>query len=122
MRNDKINEENDKINDGNDKIKIKDDKINDKIKIKNDKIKIENDEINYKDDEISLVYNVSISHNAQKVLFEIKRNLFVTRKQIALIINKSETTVDRAIKELKIKKYIYKKETYKNGAWVILKI
>ena len=128
-KNDNINNENDKINGEDDKIKIindntndningENDNINDKIKIRNDNI---NDNINYEDDNINLLNNVSISHNAQKVLFEIKRNLFVTRKQIAQIINMSETTVNRAIKELKDKKYICKKETYKNGAWIILK-
>ena len=109
---------NDEIKNQNDKINIR----NDEIKNQNDEINIQNDKINIRNDEIKFIPLTSISSNAKKVLFEIKRNLFITRKEIALLINKSEATVNRAIKELKNRKYIKEKESNKKGAWIILKI
>ena len=101
------------------KINIRNDKINsrnDEINSQNDEINIRNDEINSQNDEIKFIALTSISSNAKKVLFEIKRNIFITRKEIALLINKSEATVDRAIKELKNRKYIKEKESNKKGS------
>ena len=125
FRNDEINFQNDNIDIQNDEINIRNDEINsqnDEINFQNDKINSRNDEINIQNDEIKFIPFTSISSNAKKVLFEIKRNIFITRKEIALLINKSEATVDRAIKELKTKNYIKEKDSNKKGAWIILKI
>ena len=58
--------------------------------------------------------------NALKVFELIKNDASITRKELALKINKSERTVDRLIKELKYLNLIEEKTSKKGGIWVIL--
>lgn len=81
------------------------DKVNDKI---NDEV---NDEINDK---------ANLTENAKKVLELINENTLVTRTELAKLIKKSESTIDRAIKELKKNKLLKEKHAKKGGFWNIL--
>lgn len=82
------------------------DKVNDEV---NDKV---NDKVN---DEIKL------SKNAVVILNAIKEKPSITRLELTKIIKKSESTVDRAIKELKNNGFIDEKTSDKNGEWTIKK-
>lgn len=73
---------------------------------------------NYKNDKVN--DKVNLSKNAIKVLQLIRENPFITRLELARKINKSESTINRIIKELKENKFIDEKTSDKNGSWVIL--
>ena len=85
-------------------------KHDDKLEIKNDKLEAENDK---------LESNQSLSSAASLVLNYIIINPDITRKELSIIIKKSESTINRIIKELKDKNYIEKKNNQKNGEWII---
>ena len=73
---------------------------------------------NYKNDKVN--DKVNLSKNAVKVLELIKENPFITRLELARKINKSESTINRVIKELKENKLIDEKTSDKNGSWVVV--
>ena len=83
-----------------------------------------NDEANDKvidDVNDKAIDEVKLSKNAIAILKEIRLNPSITRIELAKIINKSESTVDRAIKELKKNGFISEKTSDKNGEWIINK-
>ena len=82
------------------------DKVNDKV---NDKA---NDKVNDK---------VKLSNNAQKIFKAIINKPSITRKELEKVIGKKESTVNRAIRELKEQGYIAEKDSDRNGEWKILK-
>ena len=55
------------------------------------------------------------------ILFEITSNPLITRKELSNRIKKSESTINRIIKELKDKGYLSEKNSNKNGRWIIKK-
>ena len=79
-------------------------KVNDKV---NDKA---NDKVNDK---------VNLTDNAIKILELIMKDPKITRIKMAEAINKSEATVNRAIRELKDNNLLDEKKSDKNGSWVI---
>ena len=125
--NDKLETENDKLETENDKLKIKNDKLetendkleteNDKLETENDKLKTGNDKLEIKNDKLET--NQILSSAASLVLNYIIINPDITRKELSIIIKKSESTINRIIKELKDKNYIEKKNNRKNGEWII---
>ena len=132
--NDKLETENDKLEIKNDKLEIKNDKLetendkletkNDKLETENDKLKTENDKLETKNDKLEaendkLESNQILSSAASLVLNYIIINPDITRKELSIIIKKSESTINRIIKELKDKNYIEKKNNRKNGEWII---
>ena len=64
---------------------------------------------------------VKLSENAIAILRIISVSPSITRKELTEIIKKSESTINRAIKELKNGGYILKKTFDKNGEWIINK-
>lgn len=62
-----------------------------------------------------------MSKNAIMILFEITSNPLITRKELSNRIKKSESTINRIIKELKDKGYLSEKNSNKNGRWIIKK-
>lgn len=62
---------------------------------------------------------INLSKNASLVFNWIKENPHVTKEELAKSINKSKSTVDRAIYELKNKGYLEEKTFNKNGQWII---
>ena len=101
-------------------IKKHDDKLetkNDKLETKNDKLKTENNKLKIKNDKLE--FNQILSSAAGLVLNYIIINPDITRKELSIIIKKSESTINRIIKELKDKNYIEKKNNRKNGEWII---
>ena len=62
---------------------------------------------------------INLSKNAVLVFNWIKENPHVTKEELAKLINKSKSTVDRAIYELKNKGYLEEKTFNKNGQWII---
>ena len=79
----------------------------------NDKV---NDKVNEKVND-----KVKLSVNAEKILNAIINKPSITRKELGEVICKKESTVNRAIRELKDQGYIAKKNSDKNGEWKILK-
>lgn len=77
------------------------DKVNDKA----------NDKVNDK---------VKLSSNAEIILKAIINKPIITRKELEGIIGRKESTVNRAIRELKDKGYIDEKYSDKNGHWRII--
>ncbi len=65
--------------------------------------------------------DINLTKNAKIILKAIIENPCITRYELAKIINKSERTIDRLIKELKLNGYISEKEIYKTGNWKIIK-
>ena len=92
-------------------------KHDDKLEIKNDKLEAENDKLEAENDKLES--NQSLSSAASLVLNYIIINPDITRKELSIIIKKSESTINRIIKELKDKNYIEKKNNQKNGEWII---
>lgn len=80
----------------------------------NDKV---NDKVNAK-----VNAKVNLSENALKIHEIIISNPYVTRNEIANKIHKSESTVNRGIKELKGNGILDEKTSDKNGKWVIRRI
>ena len=74
---------------------------------------------NYVNDKVN--DKVSLSINAKNILEAIICKPSITRKELAKIIEKKESTVDRAIRELKNKGFIKEKKCDKNGEWQILR-
>ena len=64
---------------------------------------------------------VNLSDNAIKVYESITKNPKITRADLAEAINKSEATINRAIRELKDNNLLEEKNSDKNGAWGIIK-
>jgi len=73
----------------------------------NDKV---NDKLNDK---------VNLTDNAIKILELIMKDPKITRIKMAEAINKSEATVNRAIRELKDNNLLDEKKSDKNVSWVI---
>lgn len=78
---------------------------------------------NYRDDKANDKVNdkVKLSDNTEKILNVIINKPSITRKELAEVISKKESTVNRAIRELKDQGYIAEKNSDKNGEWKILK-
>ena len=74
---------------------------------------------NYRDDKVN--DKVKLSDNTEKILNAIINKPSITRKELAEVISKKESTVNRAIRELKDQGYIAEKNSDKNGEWKILK-
>ena len=74
---------------------------------------------NYRDDKVN--DKVKLSDNTEKILNAIINKPSITRKELAEVISKKESTVNRAIRELKDQGYIAEKNSDKNGDWKILK-
>ena len=64
---------------------------------------------------------VKLYDNAEKILNAIINKPSITRKELAEVISKKESSVNRAIRELKDQGYIAEKNSDKNGEWKILK-
>lgn len=92
-------------------------KHDDKSETENDKLEAENDKLEIKNDKLET--NQILSSAASLVLNYIIINPDITRKELSIIIKKSESTINRIIKELKDKNYIEKKNNRKNGEWII---
>ncbi|MBQ8293459.1 MAG: winged helix-turn-helix transcriptional regulator [Bacilli bacterium] len=82
---------------------------------------------NYQNDKVNDKVNgkvndkVKLSDNAEKILNAIINKPSITRKELEQVIGKKESTVNRAIRELKDQGYIDEKDSDKNGEWKILK-
>lgn len=80
----------------------------------------ENDKVNDKaNDKVN--DKVKLSNNAQKIFKAIINKPSITRKELEKVIGKKESTVNRAIRELKEQGYIAEKDSDRNGEWKILK-
>lgn len=79
--------------------------------------------VNFKNEEQNDKVNdkVKLKEKTQDVLGLIKANPQITREQIANQLNVSESTINRAVKELKDNGFIGEKEVAKTGSWKILK-
>ena len=79
--------------------------------------------VNFKDEKQNDKVNekVELKSKTQEILNLIKVNPQITREQIANQLNVSESTINRAIKELKDNGFIGEKEVAKTGSWKILK-
>ncbi len=75
--------------------------------------------MNFKDEEQN--DKVKLKGKTQDVLGLIKANPQITREQIVNQLNVSESTNNRAAKELKDNGFIGEKEVAKTGSWKILK-
>ena len=80
----------------------------------NDKV---NDKVNEKVND-----KVKLSVNAEKILNAIINKPSITRKELGEVICKKESTVNRAIRELKDQGCIAEKDSDKNGEWKILEV
>lgn len=80
----------------------------------NDKV---NDKVNEKVND-----KVKLSVNAEKILNAIINKPSITRKELEEVICKKESTVNRAIRELKDQGCIAEKDSDKNGEWKILEV
>lgn len=83
---------------------------------------------NYQNDKVNEKVNdkvndkVKLSVNAEKILSAIINKPSITRKELEEVIGKKESTVNRAIRELKDQGCIAEKDSDKNGEWKILEI
>ncbi len=79
--------------------------------------------MNFKDEKQNDKVNekVELKSKTQEILNLIKVNPQTTREQIANQLNVSESTINRAIKELKDNGFIGEKDVAKTGSWKILK-
>lgn len=68
----------------------------------------------------SINVSIKLSTTEKEVLNILKTNFHVNKKQISLQINKTEMTVQRAIKKLIEKKLIVRVGSNKTGYWKVI--
>ena len=66
------------------------------------------------------IYEIKLNHNERRIIRYMKENEFISKRELADILNVSPTTVGNIIVKLKDKNILERKGSPKGGYWNVL--